>query len=68
MINELKKENKEKKLINKTIILGSVSVWALLISLLMTNAHMKDFTQGVSFGLLITSEIILIKLLHEIYK
>ena len=70
MMNELKKENKEKKIINRAIILSAVGVILMIISLLIKSSHIQDFSRGMGIGFLLTSALVLIltKVLREIYK
>lgn len=70
MMNELKKENKEKKIINRAIILSAVGVILMIISSFIKSSHIQYFSRGFGMGLLLTSAIVLIltKVLRGIYK
>ncbi|RHH66704.1 XRE family transcriptional regulator [Vagococcus sp. AM17-17] len=70
MMNELKKENKEKKIINRAIISSAVGVILMIISSFIKSSHIQDFSRGFGMGLLLTSAIVLIltKVLRGIYK
>lgn len=70
MMNELKKENKEKKVINKAIVLSGAGVFIMLISLFIQNSHIQDFFRGMGLGVLIVGAVVLVlvKVLREIYR
>lgn len=70
MMSELKKENKEKKIINKAIMISGVGVFIMLISLFIQNSHIQDFFRGIGLGVLVVGALVLVlvKVLREIYR
>jgi len=70
MMNELKKDNKEKKLINKAIALSGAGILIMLISLLIQNSHIQDFFRGMGMGILVVGSVVLvlIKVIRELDK
>ena len=69
-MNELKKENKEKKVINKAIMISGAGVFTMLVSLFIKNSHIQDFFRGMGLGVLVVGAVVLVlvKVLREIYR
>lgn len=70
IMNALKKENKEKQMINKLIMISGIGALILLSSFLVNNSHIQGFLLGLSISLLGISAValVLIKLLRQLYR
>ncbi|KAF1297885.1 hypothetical protein BAU15_08245 [Enterococcus sp. JM4C] len=70
IMNAVKKEEKEKKMINRGLFLGGIGLICCLISLLITHKAAGGVLIGLGFSLIMLSMVlvVVIKVLHKVYK